>query len=406
MPLFRYKAALPSGEVVEGEMEVSDQDVVIRRLHAQGYLPIRADPVTAARAPRSARALRLGQRGVSRREVEELTGELATLLQAGLALDKALEVLQGLGEREPVCALLARLQAEVRGGASLSAAMESQGAVFSRFHVNMVRAGEAAGALDAALARLAEFMERSRELRESVTSALVYPLILVCVAVLSLAVILTFVVPRFSQMFADAGQTLPLPTQVVIAAGDFFQHWWWLLAVMLASVWLYMRRVWRDPAKRRPWDARLLRAPMVGGLVTRIETARFARTLGTLLRNGVPLLASVGIAREILANQVVAQGVERVAQSIREGQGLARPLLEVRVFPPLATQLLQLGEETGNLEEMLLRVATIYEREVQTTLRRLIAVLEPAMILGLGVLVGGIILSIVMAILKVNQLAG
>jgi general secretion pathway protein F len=269
----------------------------------------------------------------------------------------------------------------------------------------MVKAGEASGALDAALARLAEFMERSRELRDSVLSALLYPTVLVVVGILSMAVILGLVIPQISQMFAEAGQQLPWFTRVVVAAGGLVENYWWLMALGFVGIYIFMRRQYADPVGRSRWDGRLLRLPLVGALIARLEAARFTRTLGTLLGNGVPLLDAIAIAKEVVANQVIAEGIRRVTEQVRQGEGLARPLTEARVFPPLAGHLMQVGEESGNLEAMLMQLAQIYEREVQSALRRLMAVLEPTLILGLAVIIAAIILSVVMAILSINNLA-
>ncbi|MDX2315175.1 MAG: type II secretion system F family protein, partial [Gammaproteobacteria bacterium] len=308
-------------------------------------------------------------------------------------------------ESSPFRDVLEGLLAQVRGGAFLSAALDSHNRLISRFKRNMLKAGEASGALDAALARLAEFMERSRELRDSVLSALLYPAVLVGVGVMSMAIILGLVIPKISEMFTEAGQQLPWFTQLVVSSGNVVQNYWWAMALLVTGIYIYMRRQYADPVSRLRWDGRLLHVPMVGNLIGRLEAARFTRTLGTLLGNGVPLLDAIAIAKEVVANQVIADGIRRVAERVRQGEGLARPLTEARVFPPLAGHLLQVGEESGNLESMLMQLAQIYEREVQSALRRLMAVLEPALILGLAVVIAGIIMSMVIAIFSINDLA-
>lgn len=405
MPIFEYKAATNSGDVVQGEMEAASQDAVIRRLQADGHIPIRAEEITRSASSETPSAFTFQRRRPGRADVNVLTIELATLLQAGLPLDKALEMLVTIADKSPFREVLEKLLKQVRGGASLSAALESHGRLFSRFYRNMVKAGEASGALDAALARLAEFMERSRELRDSVLSALLYPVVLVVVGILSMAVILGLVIPKISQMFAEAGQQLPWFTRVVVAAGGFVENYWWLMALGAVGLYMFMRRQYAQRVSRLRWDGRLLRLPLVGALIARLEAARFTRTLGTLLGNGVPLLDAIAIAKEVVANQVIAEGIRRVTEQVRQGEGLARPLTEARVFPPLAGHLMQVGEESGNLEAMLMQLAQIYEREVQSALRRLMAVLEPALILGLAVVIAAIILSVVMAILSINNLA-
>jgi general secretion pathway protein F len=405
MPVFQYKAASNTGDVVQGEMEAASQEAVIRHLQDQGHIPIRAEEITRAAAADDGPAFSLYRRRPGRADVNVFTIELATLLRAGLPLEKALEMLVNIAARAPFRAVLEQLLADVRGGAFLSAALESHGRLFSRFYRNMVKAGEASGALDAALERLAEFMERSRELRDSVLSALLYPMVLVGVGILSMAVILGLVIPKISEMFAEAGQQLPWFTQAVVATGGFVQAYWWAMALAGVALYLFMRRQYAERSGRLRWDGWLLRLPLVGALVARLEAARFTRTLGTLLGNGVPLLDAIAIAKEVIANQVIADGIRRVAERVRQGEGLARPLTESRVFPPLAGHLMQVGEESGNLEAMLMQLAQIYEREVQSALRRLMAVLEPALILGLAVIIAAIILSIVIAIFSINNLA-
>jgi general secretion pathway protein F len=405
MPVFQYKAADVSGDIVQGEMEAASQDAVIRQLQAQGHIPIRAEEITPSESGDIPSAFRIQRRRPGRKEVAVFTIELATLLQAGLTLEKALEMLVSIVGKVPFRDVLENLLAEVRGGAFLSVALSSHDRLFSRFYRNMVKAGEASGALDAALARLAEFMERSRELRDSVLSALLYPLVLVAVGIISMAIILGLVIPKISEMFTEAGQQLPWFTQLVVASGNFVQSYWWVMALMAVGAYIFMRRQYADPVSRLRWDGRLLHVPLVGALIGRLEAARFTRTLGTLLGNGVPLLDAIAIAKEVVANQVIAEGIRRVTERVRQGEGLARPLTEARVFPPLAGHLMQVGEESGNLEAMLMRLAEIYEREVQAALRRLMAVLEPALILGLAVVIAAIIMSMVIAIFSINDLA-
>jgi general secretion pathway protein F len=276
--------------------------------------------------------------------------------------------------------------------------------VFSRFYVNIVRAGEAGGALGTVLARMAETMERTKELRESVRSALIYPTILVFVAVASVMVLLVFVVPQFQTTFAQAGKALPIPTQIVIVAGTFLRNWWWALipAAVLAVLWF--RRRGRTPAVRRLRDTRMLRMPLVGDLIAKVEIARFARTLATLLANGVTLLAGLSIVKETMGNVVLQNALDGVTAKLREGKGFGRPLAETGLFPRLATQMILVGEESGRLEEMLGRVADVYDREVATAIKRFLAVLEPVLILGLAVLVGGIVFSILLGVMGMSEL--
>jgi general secretion pathway protein F len=292
----------------------------------------------------------------------------------------------------------------VRGGKSLSQALDTRRDVFSRFYINIVRAGEAGGALGVVLTRLADTMERNKELRESVKSALIYPCILIGVAVLSVMVLLIWVVPQFEQTFAQAGKALPLATQVVIFLGTGLRYWWWAIAAFLIALVWFVRRMLADPAVRLRFDARMLRLPLIGDLMTKVDVARFARTLATLLGNGVTLLSGLSIVRETVGNGVLAGALDGVIVRLREGKGFGRPLGETGVYPRLAVQMILVGEESGRLEEMLVRVADVYDREVQMAVKRFLAVLEPALILSLAVFVGGIVFSILLGVMGMSEL--
>ncbi|MER2527399.1 MAG: type II secretion system F family protein [Candidatus Competibacter denitrificans] len=405
MPRYRYEAVDASGEVLRDEMEAPSQEAVIAQLRDGGLLPL-----SVAEAKGGFLRSALGQplfskrRALSRKAVTLITQQLASLLSAGMPLDRALTILISVSEDEHTKPLLERVQEKVRGGSTLADALEAQG-VFSRFYLNMVRAGEAGGALETVLKRLTEFLERSQALRETVTSALIYPIILLSVAALSVIILLTFVVPQFQRLFADAGKALPLATQIVIAVGDGFRHYWWVGLIVIGLIVTVARQRLSQPENRLRWDRRLLRIPLLGDLIAKVETARLSRTLGTLLGNGVSLLNALTIVRETLSNRVLANALGEVSEHTKTGRGLAEPLLETGNFPKLAVQMIRVGEETGQLQEMLLQVADTYDNEVQTAVKRLLMLLEPALILGLGVIIAGIIMSILVAILSLNELA-
>ncbi|HEV2977433.1 MAG TPA: type II secretion system F family protein [Casimicrobiaceae bacterium] len=407
MPVFRYKAVNAAGDVAAGELDAANESEIVDRLRDQGLMPMQVVAALGDRSPaahKSSRRSWFAPRRVTRDHVLAITRELSTLLRAGLPLDRALEVLIGLASAAPVATLLQSVRDSVRGGKSLSQALEMHRQVFSRFYTNVVRAGEAGGALGTVLSRLAETMERNKELRESVKSALIYPTILVCVAVASVMILLVVVVPQFQQTFAQAGKALPLSTEVVIVVGTALRRYWWLMLLgVAAAVWLFRRRLAR-PEVRFRWDGRLLRAPLLGDLLAKIEVARLARTLATLLANGVTLLAGLSIVKETMTNSVLASALDGVVTRLREGKGFGRPLVETGLYPRLATQMILVGEESGRLEEMLHRVADVYDREVAAAVKRFLAVLEPVLILSLAVLIGSIVLSILMGVLAMSEL--
>ena len=405
MPRYRYEAVDAAGETLRDELEAPTPDAAVEQLRDRGLLPLSVNEAKGG-------LLRggLGQplfskrRALSRKAIGLFTQQLASLLGAGMPLDRALTILIGVAEDEQSKTLLERVQEKVRGGSALADALEAQGA-FSRFYLNMIRAGEAGGALETVLKRLNEFLERSQALRETVTSALIYPTILLTVAALSVIILLTFVVPQFERLFADAGKALPLATQIVIAIGNGFQHYWWAGLLVIGLIVMTVRRQLSQPENRARWDHWLLRLPLIGDLIAKVETARLSRTLGTLLGNGVSLLNALTIVRETLSNQVLAVALGEVAEHAKTGRGLAEPLLETGNFPKLAVQMIRVGEETGQLQEMLIQVADTYDGEVQTAVKCLLTLLEPVLILGLGVVIAAIIMSILVAILSLNELA-
>ena len=413
MPLFRYRAVSPAGEISTGEFDAPTEGDLVERLRDQGLMPMQiaqsaGGPVssTAASGAREPRRRWFASKSVTRDQLLGITRELATLLRAGLPLDRALEILIGLAPTPPVARLLQEVRDDVRGGKSLSQALDARRELFSRFYVNIVRAGEAGGALGVVLQRLSDTMERNKELRENIRSALIYPIILIGVAVVSVIVLLIFVVPQFEQTFSQAGKALPLPTEVVIFVGTFLKKWWWAMIAFVALVVLWARRKLREPRFRRRFDARVLKLPVLGDLLVKIEVARFSRTLATLLGNGVTLLSALSIVKETLGNLVLSASLDGVTARLREGKGFGRPLLDTGLWPKLATQMILVGEESGRLEEMLGRVADVYDREVQVSVKRFLAILEPALILGLAVLIGGIVFSILLGVMGMSELVG
>lgn len=401
MPSFHYKAVRLDGEGVEGQMEAPDEGVVIRQLQKENLIPL---SVRRAGGLRDQLFANRRRRNLTMKEIGTLTRELATLLEAGLTLDRSLQILIELGTEERVNRVLEDLQARVRGGATFSAALEQQGGQFPRLYINMVRAGESSGALDGVLARLAEYLERSADLRETVVSALVYPLILLVVAGLSVILLLVFVVPQFAVLFKDMGAALPLPTRFVMALGDFFRDFWWALLALIAMIALAIEKALTKPEVRDRFDSRVLRLPLFGDLIWKMETARFCHTLSTLLKNGLTLLSALNLAKEVVSNRKLAGLMSEAGEDLKRGRGLAQPFTQREILPQMALQMVRVGEESGALDGMLAKVAAIYDKETQLSVKRLLTLLEPALIIGLGIVVAGIIISIIVPILGANDL--
>ena len=400
MPRFLYKAVSADGEIIEGELDAADRQAVVDRLHAQGHTPIRAEPSAPAAARRRALPRLFQARRITRRDLVLLTQELATLLGAGLPLDRGLGIILELAEPGPLRELVGALREKVQGGATLADAMQGAPEVFPNFYIGMVRAGEAGGTLEVVLSRVAETLERTQALHDDVRAALRYPALVVIMAGLSIMVLMTAVIPEFRPLFEDSGAALPLSTQIIIAVSDFLQVYWWTLVLGLLAAALALRQHNRSPAGRLRWDRWLAAAPLIGDLVRKIEVARFSRTLGTLLANGVSMLNALALTTETLDNQAIAEAAGRAQGRLAKGEGLAEPLMETGVFPGLALQLIRVGEETGQLDQMLLRIAVIYDDEVKRTIEGMLSLLVPLVTLVLGVLIAAIIGSMMAAILS------
>ncbi|MBV8776508.1 MAG: type II secretion system F family protein [Alphaproteobacteria bacterium] len=405
MPSFRWSALNGGGEVVRGFMEADDRKTVIARLQRQGQIVLRAEADSGLRGWRDLLSLEVGRRrGLSKTALADITGELATMLGAGLDLDRALRFVVDTAAKPRHRAILGQIRDKVHRGSSLAGALAAEPHSFPKLYVGLVRAGEASGTLAATLARLAALIERERGLAASVRSALIYPALLVVAATASVVLLLEFVLPQFAPIFEQAGAQLPTPTRVLLAVGQIVGAMGpWLVLVLLIAA-LAGRRLLQRPALRLRWDAFVLRLPVIGQLVRETLAARLSRTLATLLQNGVPLIAALGIAEEALDNRAAVAAVQAGAEAARRGGGLARALGARGVFPPRTIQLLALGEETAQLPEMAFKAAEIHEAQVRLRVERLVALMVPTITIVMGILIGGIIVSLVTAMLRLNDL--
>jgi general secretion pathway protein F len=394
MPLYRYKALNARGELLDGQMEAATAGEVAVRLQEQGHLPVETKLASEGGGESAWRALFKPKPFAGQRLVQ-FTQQLATLLAAGQPLDRALTILLELPEDEAARRTIGDVRDAVRGGSALSTALERQHGTFGRLYVNMVRAGEAGGSLHETLQRLADYLERSRALRGRVINALIYPIILLVMVGLSVLFLLGYVVPQFAVMYESLDAELPFFTQIVLALGLFVRDWWIVLVVVPALLLWWFDRKRRDPEFRAKFDEWLLRQKFAGPLVARLETARLARTLGTLLRNGVPLLTALGIGRNVLGNLVLAADVEAAANEVKGGVGLSTALGRGKRFPRLALQMIQVGEESGALDTMLLKTADTFEAETGLALDRMLAALVPVVTM----LLAGIVMVVILAVL-------
>ncbi|MDZ7698192.1 MAG: type II secretion system F family protein [Deltaproteobacteria bacterium] len=380
---------------------------MVSELHKLGLIPIRITTQKGRATSLNADVSKmLGSllKGVSSKDVMILTQDLATLLEAGLPVDKALSILIDSAEKEQVREVMGDILKTVQGGGYLSDGLSRHPKVFSTLYVNMVRAGEVGGVLETVLDRLGEFLESAQDLKDYLKSAIVYPLFLVFVGGASIIVLLTFVIPKFSIIFSDMGATIPLSTRFLLGLSDILRGYWWLILGGLGGGYFLLMRYLKSPAGRYRFDEKKLNFPVARDLVRKIEVARFARTLGTLTQSGVPILQALRLVKEIVSNQVIAKSMDTVYDRVKEGDRLSKPLSDSGIFPSLAIQMITVGEETGRLDAMLLKVADNYDKMVKNMVKRLISFLEPAMILFMGLIVGFIVISMLMAIFSVNEM--
>jgi general secretion pathway protein F len=402
MSQFRYRAVSAAGEILQGQMEAASVDEVVVRLQDQGHTPLEAKPADAAGASG-------GFAGIFKRgpfngdQLAQFTHQLATLLGAGQPLDRALGILMDLPEGDHAKKLIERVRDRVRGGTTLSQSLDEEHGVFPKLYIALVRAGEVGGSLEDTLRRLADYLERSQELRGSIINALIYPAFLMVGVLGSLLLLLTYVVPQFVPIFQDMQVPLPFITRAVLALGTTLQDWWWLIILLIAGAIFVWRARMRDPALRLAWHDRLLKMRLVGPLVLKVETARLARTLGTLVKNGVPLLSALGIARQVTSNRALDESLIQATEMVKGGNGLSLALAQSQRFPRLAIQMVQVGEEAGQLDTMLLKVADTFEIESRRAIDRLLAALVPSLTIVMTVFVAIIMSAILLPLLSLTS---
>lgn len=405
MAQFQFRAADAEGKVVEGTIEAGESAAVIARLHDRGLIPIRVGAVMAGKA--GARPGAAGRRRfvgrLGQRHLLIVTQELSALLGAGLPLDRSLATLTELADHPELRRILDAVLTSVRGGKSLADAL-GEHRFFPPLYVNMVRAGELGGFLDAALARLSDYLERSQELRREVVSALVYPAVLMSVLGASLIFLLIYVLPKFSALFEGMGKAMPLPARVVMGTSDAIRAYWWVGAALIVLGTIGFRRWVATPAGRLRWDHTKLRIVGLGMVLRKMEVSGVARTLGTLIKSGVPMIQALDTARAVVGNVIMANALGDVEVGVRGGAGVANPLARSGAFPALAVQMISVGEETGRLDDMLLRVAEHYDREVRAQVIQFTRLLEPVLIVVMGLLVGTVVVSMLTAIFSINDL--
>lgn len=395
MAIFAYRATTPDGAIAEGVIEAPDEKAAADRLKNTGFIPLK---ISASGEGTKKGFFTRSPRG----DILTFTTELSALLSAGLPLDRSLNILADISESHEMKEIIVTVLRSIREGNSFSDALQKHPRTFPKLYVNMIRAGEAGGVLDIVLDKLNEFLESTKELKDHVVSAMIYPAILLATGGLSIIILLVYVLPKFSAIFAEMGTSLPLPTKIIITASSYISTYWWIVLLAVASAWAFFRGYIKTVEGRYKWDAFKLR--LMGDVIRKIETARFARTLGTLLKSGVPLLQALNNSKDIVGNQVIANAIDSVSKGAKEGKGIAGPLASAGVFPPLALSMIKVGEETGQLDTMLIKVASTYEKSLRLAIKRFLSFLEPAMILGMALVIGFVVMSMLMAIFGITDL--
>jgi len=398
MAQFSYKAVTPQGRVTDGQLDAPDRRAVTLKIQSMGLIPVAVEEA-AVRTER--RHLHLTR--ITRKDILFFTEELATLVRAGLPIDRSLSITAELASKPALRAIILDVLKRIKGGNSLAESLAAHPRQFDRLYVNMIRAGEAGGVLDVILDRLVEFEQAADELRSYMIGALIYPALLTTVGLASVGILMYFVIPRFAAIFEDVGAAVPPATMALLRISEYSRNYWWVALLSIGASVLSIRLWLKTPAGSRSWDSIKLKLPLLGPTLLKIEVARFAKTLGTLIASAVPLIAAVRIVQDIARNQLIAEGISRIADGAKRGEGVAKPMRDARVFPGLAVHLVEVGEETGRLDAMLLQVAGAFEKDVRTSIKALTSVFEPAIILVMGVIVGTVVLSMLMAIFSIND---
>jgi general secretion pathway protein F len=407
MPVYEYTALDVKGKKLKGMIDAGNLNTARQRLRDSQVYPIEFRETSAGKRSGSYSRASVSTlfKKIKPIEISTMTRQLSTLLAAGLPLVPSLNILVAQISQEYLKRVLAQIKEEVNEGSSLSQSLSHFPQIFPPFYVNMVRAGEASGTINLVLERLADFSERQQALRQKVTAAMMYPSIILVVGILMMLYLVTNVVPEITKVYEEMHQTLPFVTVFLIAVSGFFKNFWWAIFLM-ATICAVLTRyaITKTEQGKLAWDRMVLRMPLVGALTRKLAVARFSRTLGTLLQSGVPLLTALGIVKNVINNKLISNAIQEAIREVEQGQSLSVPLARNGLFPPIATEMIAVGEQSGNLEPMLYRISDAYEKEVETSIGMITSVMEPVMIIIMGLIVGFIVISVLLPIFEMNQL--
>jgi len=398
MAIFTYEAVDNKGKKIKAEVEASNAQDAMNKVHAQGLFPTNvkekgADPAKGAHGATKKKGFSLGG-GVSQKQLTAFTVQLSILQDAGLPIVRSLKILTDQMKPCALKGIVAQVAEDVESGSSLSEAMAKHPKAFDRLYVNMVKAGEAGGVLDTILQRLAVYMEKAQALKRKVIGASIYPASVISIAVLIVSGILIWVIPQFKVVFDDLGAALPLPTVALLKMSDFLVNFWFLLPGVPFGLFVAFRMITKNKGGRIMLDKFKLHMPLFGEIIKKSVISRFCRTLGTLIQSGVPILEALSIVKNAVGNEVIANAVQVVHDSIREGESIASPLAQTKVFDDIVINMIDVGEETGELDKMLIKIADNYDDEVDAAVGALMSIMEPIMIIGMGLTIGFIVVAL------------
>ena len=399
MSTYKYRVMTKGSGILEGKRVSSSKGELLNYLKKSGHIVLKVEEVGVAKTGSF-----LSSRSVKKASIF-FTQELGILLESGISLDKSLRILSEAQDDQKFNGMILDILEEVKGGKSLADALSLFPEIFSGVYVNMVRAGEESGVLPKVLERLGDFMEKVQKIKSETTSALIYPLFLVLFGILSVSLIITIVIPKFTEVFDGMGVALPLSMQILIGLGDFIKYYGWIIIIVLAGMYYFFKTLKKRTAVQENMDRRKLRIPILGDILWRIEISRFARTLGTLLENGVSLLASIDISKGVLSNSFLSNKIDDVKPDIKAGKGFTAPLGERAFFPGVAKHLLKVGEETGKLDEMLLKISDNMDNDIEQRIKRLLSLVEPLLILIMGCAIGIVVVSMLSAMFSINEVS-
>jgi len=407
MPVYEYSALDINGKNTSGVVDAESALAARQKLRASKIFPVsitEAGVTSTEKESKTFSLLHFFSRSIKSSEISMLTRHLATLVGAGFPLVSAIDTLIPQTGSHVFKKTLANIKDSIIEGNSFADALSLYPGVFSAIYINMVRSGETSGTLEIVLERLADIAEKQQALRSQIRSALLYPVLMLIVGAVVLFFLLAYIVPNITSIFSDMNQILPAPTRFLIAFSDLFKHYWWVIFIVIFVAIFAVRTIKKTSKGSYLLDKSLLSFPLVGSLARKLAVARFSRTLGSLLENGVPMLHALKIVKNIVGNIIISNAVEAAAKEVEEGQGLGMVLAESRVFPNLFTQMVQVGEKSGELEQMLKKAADVYENEIELSIMNITSMLEPIMILIMGIIIAFIVISICLPIFEMNQL--